>query len=722
MSANLSDSVQYIKSVGPKRAEAFSRIGIKTIRDLLFYFPSKHLDRTNVLSSIQVYGNVRNGYEGEVTIIGSVIDTELIRYGKKEIYKVILSDDTGKFECVWFQGVKFFKNRFNYNEVYAVSAKPVVTRYGNLQFAHPDFDKLENEESRDFKNTGKIIPFYSLPKELRSGNIGDMSIRQILSNAVNDYAKFLSECLPQNIGQKYHLLDIVETVKNMHHPSSNEMLLKAVNRLKFEELFFIETLIALRRNLIKNEVRGIKFAINIDSIKSFITSLPFNLTNGQKSSIREIIEDLKSPKPMNRLLQGDVGSGKTIVSLIAAKIVIDSGYQVVLMAPTEILAHQHYLSISKFFADLNINIGLVLGGQKKKERIDILEKIGSGKTQLIIGTHALFEEQVEFNNLGLIIIDEQHRFGVDQRSRLIQKGVRPDVLIMSATPIPRTLTMSVYGDLDVSIIKDMPLDRKQIITTARTEKALPKIYEFIRDKSLDGYQSFIVYPLVEESDKLELKAAETYYHKLKDTELQGLRVGLIHGKMKWNEKEEIMLKFAQHEYDVLISTTVIEVGIDVPNANIIVINDAFRFGLSQLHQLRGRVGRGEQQAYCVLIGNENNIRKMKIDLSGMSRTQIELNRSRIRINAMMNTSDGFELSEIDLKLRGPGDLFGTQQSGLPRFNFADLTEDFEILVNAKEAAFSIIETDPKLKNDENVIIREIVRNNFRDHLAYSSIA
>ncbi len=725
MPVNLEESIQYIKSVGPKRAEAFNEIGINTIRDLLFYFPTRYLDRRNILDAHKIVELVCKEYSEEVTILGRVVDKEAISRGRKSILKVSMKNKTGFFDCVWFQGVKYFKNLFNIGEDYAISAKPVVTKYGHLQFPHPDFDRLDDTESNDFHNTGKIIPFYRLPKELKKKRIGDFGLRRLQENVVTKYAPFLSETLPQSVIEEYKLLDIVTTIKTLHFPENHERLEEARRRIKFEELFYIETLVALRKNRIEKLLPGNSFSVPAEPIKKFLSGLPFDLTEAQLGALSDIRKDMQRPHPMNRLIQGDVGSGKTIVALISMLIAAENGFQGALMAPTEILADQHYQKISEMLKEFDIEVLLLIGGQKAAERRKILEKVATNPKSIVIGTHALFEDNVEFNKLGLVVIDEQHRFGVLQRARFIKKGPSPDVLVMTATPIPRTLTMSVYGDLDVSVINEMPKNRKPIKTYLRDERKLEAIYQFIVDKAKEGTQSYIVYPLVEESDKLELKAAESHFAELSNSVFSGINVGLIHGKMKWQEKEEVMNQFARKEFDVLISTTVIEVGIDVPSANIILINDANRFGLSQLHQLRGRVGRSDQQAYCILIGNDYQIRPMSsfdFDFSYLSPKELEKNKARIRLNAMAMHTNGFELSEIDMKLRGPGDIFGTKQSGLPDFKYANIVEDAELLYEAKVAAFRIVEKDIHLSASENLIIKTNLVKNYSENLKFARIA
>jgi ATP-dependent DNA helicase RecG len=742
----LDQSVQYLKSVGPKRAEAFKKIGIETIRDILFFFPAKHLDRATILNSSRAYGYVLNGYDGELTILAKVVDKEKRVFGRKELMKVQFRDETGFFECVWFQGVKYFYSVFNEGEYFAVSGKPVLSKYGNLQFTHPDFDRITEDESLRL-NTGKIIPFYRIPKELKEKNIGDFSLRKIVSYAVEKFAEDLEETLTQELISEHNLPGIVDAVKNYHFPESKEKLLSSLKRFKFEELFYLEILVALRKTNYRTKLSGNSLKINSKLIPNFLKTLPFNLTKAQLKVLNEIRKDMESPFPMNRLLQGDVGSGKTIVALIAMLIAVDSGFQAALMAPTEILADQHAKNIVKLLNPLKqmqgqtnqirqVKVSLLLGGQTRSVKERNLQQIELQEADIIVGTHALFEEKVKFKKLGLVIIDEQHRFGVVQRGKLQNKSFSetetdtartPDVIVMSATPIPRTLSMTLYGDLDVSTIDEMPKTRKPVKTILRDESKLPAIYKFIADKNKEGYQSFIVYPLVEESEKLELKAAETFYEELKKTYLKKLRIALIHGKMPWQQKEEVMQLFLAKEYDVLIATTVIEVGIDIPDANIILINDAHRFGLSQLHQLRGRIGRGKAEAYCILVTKKGFVPQVKhafndIDVSYMSSSQIEKYKTAIRLQSMVKHRDGFKIAEIDMKLRGPGDIFGTRQSGFPELKYADLITDTDIVMHAKYSAFKIIEEDPHLTSEKNIIIRQNLIRYYRSNLQYAKIA
>lgn len=730
MQASLTDSLQYLKTVGPRRAEQLAKAGLRTARDLLFYFPTRYLDRTTLLTSGQAATYVENGFNGEITVIGKVVASESRHFGKKQVLIVTMRDSTGFFELVWFQGAKYFENKFIAGQSFAVSAKPSISKFGSLQFAHPDFDRLSDDENQVLFNTGKIIPFYRIPAELRASNFGDLSFRKIITVCLELYTSKIEETLPAQLIAKHRLMPLRNAVQALHFPESNAQIEEARRRLKYEELFFIEVLVASRKNNYREQLQGVAMAPATNLLSAFIQSLPFQLTSAQLHCLTEIKAGMAESRPMNRLLQGDVGSGKTIVALIAMLIAVDSGKQAALMVPTEILADQHARNISRLLQGVtrngrSIRVELLLGGQKKSIRSAKLELLALQDADIVIGTHALFEEDVAFRALGLVVIDEQHRFGVVQRARLMAKGITPDLLLMSATPIPRTLSMTVYGDLDVSVINQMPKNRLPIKTHLRGETKLPDIYRFIIDKAADGVQSFIVYPLVQESEKLELKAAEQYYEELRQSYFSGLRVGLIHGKMKWQQKEEIMLLFAAKQFDVLLATTVIEVGIDIPDANIILINDAFRFGLSQLHQLRGRVGRGTVQAHCILVAPDALVAssaRITGKLDYLSPAQLEKYRASVRLQTMVQYTDGFKIAEMDMKLRGPGDIFGIKQSGFPDLRFADLTEDHDVILTAKEDAFAIIAADPHLKLPENALIRRNLIEHYSENLKYAKIS
>jgi len=711
MQMSLDDPIHLLPNIGLKRAEIFNSIGIRTVKDLLFFFPHKHLDRRNIVDSEKLAHYLATGYEGEVTIVAKVYSNDLLRYGKKHVLKVTMKDEKGFFDLVWFNGIEYLKNKFIENEFYAVSGKPVFTKYNHIQIAHPDFDKLENAETNDYMHTGKIIPFYKIPEKLRKYKLGDFSLRKLMSYVVEKYSPLLKDSLPKNIVESNNLIDLTTSVRNYHFPIDHELFSQALYRIKFEELFFLELIIGIKKNRFNELINGNKLKIDPVVIKKFLSSLPFELTKSQLKVLSEIRKDFESGKALNRLLQGDVGSGKTIVAFICILIASSNNYQSVITVPTEVLARQHFNNLKKYFNDFNKNIFLFIGGLSPRDRLEKLEEINSTKNSIIIGTHALFEEDITLKNLGLIIIDEQHKFGVLQRSKIIKKGISPHVLIMSATPIPRTLSMTLYGDLDVSTINEMPMNRKPIKTLLRTENDLNNIYNFIKSRIDQHEQAFIVYPIIDESINLNLnlKSAELYFDKLSKDIFNEYKVQLLHGRMSTNDKETIMNRLKKKEIDILISTTVIEVGIDIPDATIMLINNPERFGLSQLHQLRGRVGRGDKQSYCILVVNKNFDSKIpdeNYSFEFMSQQQVEKNKTAIRLKSFEQTLDGFKLAELDLQLRGPGDIFGTKQSGLPELKYASLPNDFEILIKAREAAFTLISSDPLLIDSDNENIKK----------------
>jgi ATP-dependent DNA helicase RecG len=713
MSLSLDDSIQFLKSVGPKKAELFSSVGIKSVKDLLYYFPFKYLDRTKIIKSNQLIQYLSKGFDGEVTLVASVYSKEIFYFGKKRMMKVVMRDDEGFFDLVWFRGIEYFKDKFNEGDFYAVSGKPVLTRYNHIQIVHPDFDRLENSEAQDYIHTGRIIPFYRIPDKLRKNKLGDLSIRKLIFQVVEKYSDLVEENLPLSLIEQHNIFNINSAIKNLHFPESNDSLKRAFYRMKLEELFYFELMMAIRRHKIKNVLKGNSFRINIQSVKKLLLQFPFQLTSSQLEVLTEIRNDLESSKPMNRLLQGDVGSGKTVVALICLLIVSSNNMRSVLLAPTEILAQQHFKTISNYLKDFAIEIILIIGGMTNKEKENATKKIVSSENCIIIGTHALFEENIRIDKLGLVVIDEQHKFGVLQRSKIISKGKSPDVLIMTATPIPRTLSLTVFGDLDVSVIKQLPTNRKPIKTVLRYEKDLDNIYMFIKSRIDCGEQTFIVYPAIEDNEKSELKSAEKYFSELSQSTFKNYRMELLHGKMNAEKKDNIMNDFLNKKFDILISTSVIEVGIDIANATVILINNAERFGLSQLHQMRGRVGRGDKQSYCILVTSNKTEKNnnLNFEFNFLSKQQIEKHKTMIRLNSMVKYSDGFKLAEIDLKLRGPGDIFGLKQSGIPEFVFADLTTDLDILETARQNAFELIDFDPNLSAPESSLIKKHLDEN-----------
>ena len=681
--------VDVLRSIGPKRSSALNKIGIFTIEDLFYYFPRRYLDRSSLLP----ISKLRDGME--VTVVGKIVNMGVKR-GRRNRFMAILSDDSGGLlTCIWFSQFAYWQKIFKIGEWLAVSGK--IKRFGGYQMTHPEFDRLGEDAEGKQVNTGKIIPLYPSSDSLTKVNLDSRGFRRLLQELVYQYKSNLPEVIPEHIRKNQHLMNINDAIENIHFPKSFEHLQHAQRRFKFDELFFMELLVAFRKKKFSPETGGISFEHVGEKTEKLYNNLPFDLTNAQKRVLKEIRSDMKSSRPMNRLLQGDVGSGKTIVALVTMLIAVENGYQTALMAPTEILAEQHFLTIHSMLEELGVRVLLLVGAQAKRERSKILELIANGETDIVIGTHALIQEHVQFHNLGLVVIDEQHRFGVLQRAELRGKGVNPDVLVMTATPIPRTLSMTVYGDLDVSILNELPKGRKPIMTHWRKENRRSKVYQYIRDEIKKGAQAYIVFPLVEESEKLDLKAATDSYEKMKDGFFKDFKMGLLHGRMKSDEKEAVMKLFKSGELDILVSTTVIEVGVDVPNATIMVIEHAERFGLSQLHQLRGRVGRGVKQSICILITTENP--------SGESKK---------RMQTMTDTNDGFKIAEVDLELRGPGEFFGTKQHGLPEMKIANIVQDWKLLQAAREEAFELVNDDPQLLKAEEIGTRHYFIKNYRD--------
>lgn len=714
--------LQYVKGIGPARAAALAEEGIHTIRDLLLFTPRAYLDRRTVLP-LRETRMLLTGEEGvpdEVTVLVEVKRMNVLasRNGRSRLVMRV-ADATGEANLIFFQGVRYFTQSYQPGELLAVSGPPEFFN-GVLQWTHPELERMEREEE-ELIHSGRIIPQYRETQKMKSAGLTSRSMRKLIENVFEKYIdEELPETLSEEVMREFDLLPRRQAVRGLHFPEDEKMLERARYRMKFEELFFFELGLAFRRESVKTERQGIAFNVKSDLARQLLDRLPFELTNAQKGALREILDDMSAPEPMNRLLQGDVGSGKTIVSLLAMLVAVDNGYQCAMMAPTEILAEQHTQTLRRILEGLPVKVEQLVGSLKKRARENLLYDVRNNNVNILVGTHALFQEDVEFANLGFVVIDEQHRFGVKQRALLMEKGTMPDTLIMSATPIPRTLTMTLYGDLDVSVIGELPANRKPIRTAIRFESQIDNVWEFVRSEVAEGRQAYIVYPLVEKSEKLELKSAVEHFEFHTEHVFPDLRLGLLHGQMFWYEKEEVMRDFLDRKIDVLVATTVIEVGIDVPNASVMVIENAERFGLSQLHQLRGRVGRGADQSYCILVTKDHFRYQMRRGMTQNDQRK-ERNASIRRLQAMVETTDGFRISEIDLELRGPGDMVGTRQSGMPEFDHVNLVTDGPIIAEARRSAFALAAADPELKKPENKPIRDTYFGGLKRSLRYAEV-
>ncbi len=692
--------VQYIKGVGPYLSSLLEKLGLKTLEDLLYHIPERYLDRQNIskISALELGPN-------------QVVEAELVTFGeiplgrsRKKIFQAVFSDGSALLHAKWFH---YYENFIS--KQFKVGKKAILS--GNVEFyknerqmIHPEIEwQSEGEEESEVIAHQGIVPVYPSTEGL-----SQKTLRRIMLNALHKAHSYLEETLPADLISRLKLEEYKWALKEIHFPESGEVNLlnekrsSAHARIIFDEFFYLELGLALKKKDQKKIERS-KLQVSEELLEEFFKKLPFQATQAQKRAIAQIQEDLQKDSPMHRLLQGDVGSGKTLVAAAAAVLLLKN-YQVAMMAPTEILAEQHYKNFSKFLSDLNFKICLLTGEMKSLERKKILEEIASGKVGMVIGTHAVIQDDVQFKGLALAIVDEQHRFGVMQRAQIKKKGDQPHLLVMTATPIPRTLALTVYGDLDVSTLDELPAGRQPIDTRLYSEKDLEKIYRFIRKNLEQKRQSYFVYPLVEESEELDLKDATQMYQKLKNEIFQDYAVGLLHGKMKGEEKDKILQSFARNEIQILVATTVIEVGIDVPNATIMIIEHAERFGLSQLHQMRGRVGRGLEKSYCFLVAS-------------WPRSEV----AKKRLEMMCETSDGFKIAEADLNIRGPGDFLGTRQSGLADFRIANLLRDAPLLEKARKEAFDWIQKDPRLERPESKIIRAVLNHRWKSRLNLTQV-
>jgi len=695
MIINLQTPIDYLKGVGPNRADLLrSELGIKTYQDLINLFPNRYIDRTRYykISELQ-----RNNAEVQITGIITGFREVAQKRGKRLIAE--FKDDTGTMELVWFRGQKWIRESLKIGKPYVIFGK---TNWfsGKYSMPHPEIE-LQSEHENNLRSAMQAI--YPSTEKLSNKGITNKVVSKIMQQLFLETKGRFSETLSNSIKGELKLLSKSDALFNAHFPKTPELLARAQFRLKFEELFYIQLQLILKNLIHKSKIKGFPFTAVGDYFNTFFKDhLPFELTNAQKRVLKEIRSDLGSNAQMNRLLQGDVGSGKTIVAFMSILMGLDNGFQCCLMAPTEILSVQHYNGLLELSKPLNINIELLTGSTKTSKRKVIHEKLENGELQILIGTHALLEDKVKFKNLGLAIIDEQHRFGVAQRSKLWHKNISPPhVLVMTATPIPRTLAMSVYGDLDISVIDELPAGRKPIKTVHRYDNNRLKVFRFIKDEITKNRQVYVVYPLIQESEKMDYKDLMDGYESIsREFPMPDYQISIVHGKMKPADKDYEMQRFAKGGTNILVATTVIEVGVNVPNASVMVIESAERFGLSQLHQLRGRVGRGAEQSYCILMTSHK--------LSENSKT---------RLQTMVRTNDGFEIAEVDLKLRGPGDVMGTQQSGVLNLRIADIVKDKDILQQARYYAKQVLKLDPSIALPEN----NPIRNTYRQMSKYRNI-
>lgn len=681
----LETPIEYLKGVGPARGELLRKeLGIHKYGDLINLFPNRYIDRTRYYKI-----NELQNTNAEVQIIGRIIHIKTVEQKKGKRLVATFADETGEMELVWFQGQKWIRENLKLNVVYVIFGK-CTSFSGQFNMAHPEMELLsEHEQSL----RSAMQPVYPSTEKLTQRGISNRTINKMMQQLFVETQALFQETIPGYLIEELKLIPKNAALFNIHFPKSPDLLAKAQFRLKFEELFFIQLQLITKNLIRKNKIKGHPFEKVGDYFNDFYTNhLPFELTNAQKRVLKEIRNDMGNPAQMNRLLQGDVGSGKTIVALMSMLLALDNGFQACLMAPTEILANQHFNGLTELAKPLNINIKILTGSTKTSDRKIIHEELENGSLHIIIGTHALLEDKVKFHNLGLAIIDEQHRFGVEQRSKLWKKNeIPPHVLVMTATPIPRTLAMSLYGDLDISVIDELPPGRKPIQTVHRYDANRLKVWKFIKDEIEKGRQIYIVYPLIQESEKMDYKDLMDGYESIsRDFPLPKYSVSIVHGKMKPADKDSEMQRFSQGKTNIMVATTVIEVGVNVPNASVMIIESAERFGLSQLHQLRGRVGRGAEQSYCILMTGH----KLSND-------------SKIRMETMTRTNDGFEIAEVDLKLRGPGDLMGTQQSGVLNLQIADLVKDREILELARHYAVKLLKDDAPMMKPEHQNLRQV---------------
>ena len=689
----LHSEVRYLKGVGPRSSDLFAKAGVETMEDLLYYVPRTYTD----WSDVSTVGSLKRG--DRATVVVRVVSCDVLRQWRKQIFVAAIEDDTGAVFARWF-GQPYLKTVLTAGVKVVLSGEVRFDRFAKrIEFINPAFEVMGEGEAAELVHAGRIVPEYS-----QIGTLSGRRIRGLVKTALDRFLDQLVDPLPENVLRARGLPGLVESVAEVHFPPSLERAARARSRLAYEEFFLFQVLIAHKKRQLAGSGDAVRIAWRDDEHARFMDSLSFKLTGAQKRVISEIAGDLGRDEPMNRLLQGDVGSGKTAVAAAAMHQAVSAGHQAAIMAPTEILAEQHFENLTALLAPLGDRVVLLRGGMRVGERDEALGLIESGEAQVVVGTHALIQEGTNFSDLALAVVDEQHRFGVVQRAALRDKGNAPHVLVMTATPIPRTLALTVYGDLDVAVLDEMPPGREKVVTAVRDEAARRKVYDFLKSEVASARQVFIVYPLVEESEKMELAAATKMYEKLKERTFSDATVGLVHGRMKPEEKDAVMEGFKAGNTDILVSTTVVEVGVDVPNATVMVIEHAERFGLAQLHQLRGRVGRGDHQSYCILMVGR-----------GAS------DEARERIQVLADTNDGFVIAEKDLEMRGPGEFLGVRQHGLPKFSVADLRSDSRLLVQARDDAFAYVAGDPDMSTPEGRLVLDATKRRFKGRGAFMDV-
>ncbi len=697
----LQTPIQYVKGVGPKLAKLFEKKGILTVEDALYFLPRCYEDRSNLNKISELKAGRKETGLGEILLSGIAF----YQNRKKRVFETVVGDGSGTITLKWFRGnERYLRERFKKGRQLIFSGE---VRWFNYQreIHHPDVEIVDGDMEKDYLNFKRIVPIYS-----ETEGLYQRTLRRLMKTILDGYADELSSPIPPEMVERQDLIDFSEAFRRVHFPPEGEPI-DALNlqrsdghrRIIFDEFFFLELGMALKKRGVALET-GISFKTDGALVQRLLNLLSFQLTRAQEKVLAEIKEDLEKPHPMNRLIQGDVGSGKTVVALLTCLYVVECGYQAAIMAPTEVLTEQHFLNLHRWVEPLGVKVALLTSSIKGSEREDLYQRIRNGDIHLVIGTHAVIQEAVEFSRLGLAVIDEQHKFGVVQRGLLKKKGGNPDVLVMTATPIPRTLAMTIYGDLDVSLIDEMPPGRMPVETKVYPEPARAKVYRIVEEEVKKGRQAFVVYPLIEESEKLDLKDATRMAEHLQKEVFPAFRIGLLHGRMKSDEKEAIMMEVKEGKIQILVATTVIEVGIDIPNASVMVVEHAERFGLSQLHQLRGRIGRGRYPSKCILLAQYRSSEEAKV-----------------RLRAMEKTTDGFKIAEEDLALRGPGEFFGIRQSGLPDFRVAHIIRDTPILIEARKEAFRLVQEDPELVRPSHAGLKDILIKRWKGKMELATI-